>query len=141
MCELLARRGVIVAERTLHRYVAAHFSAGPKLTVRVADGEPGGELQVDFGELELGFMFDPESGRRRKVWALVFTAAYSRHCYTRLSFSQTLEVVIAGFDAAWAFFGDVFKIVIPEFGANPKINGRRRAVPCRHLTRHILTQL
>ena len=99
------------------------------------------ETQVDFGELELGFMFDPESGRRRKVWALVFTAAYSRHCYTRLSFSQTLEVVIAGFDAAWAFFGGVFKIVIPEFGANPKINGRCRAIPCRHLTRHILTQL
>ncbi len=112
MCELLARGGVMVPERTLHRYVAEHFSAGPKLTVRVADGEPGGELQVDFGEL--GIMFDPESGRRRKVWALVFTAAYSRHCYMQLSFSQTLEVVISGFEAAWSFFGGVFKIVIPD---------------------------
>ena len=69
-------------------------------------------MQVDFGEL--GIMFDPESGRRRKVWALVFTAAYYRRCYVRLSFSQTLEVVVAGFEAAWLFFAGVFKIVIPD---------------------------
>lgn len=112
MCELLARRGVVVPERTLHRYVAEQFGAGPKLTVRVADGEPGGELQVDFGGL--GMMTDRESGRRRKVHALVFTAAYSRHCYVWLAFKQTLEVVIAGFEAAWAFFGGVFKTVIPD---------------------------
>jgi hypothetical protein len=30
--------------------------------VRVADGEPGDELQVDFGRL--GFLVDPDSGRR-----------------------------------------------------------------------------
>ena len=112
MCELLARRGVMVPERTLHRYVAEHFGGGPKLTVRVADGVPGGELQVDFGEL--GMMLDSVCGRRRKVHALVFTAAYSRHCYVWLAFGQTLDVVIAGFEAAWAFFGGVFKIVIPD---------------------------
>lgn len=112
MVELLARRGVFVPERTVHRYTAEHFGSGPKLTVRVADGEPGSELQVDFGEL--GMMVDRETGRRRKVHALVFTAAYSRHCYVWLSFGQTLDVVIAGFEAAWQFFGGVFKIVIPD---------------------------
>lgn len=112
MCELLARGGVVVPERTLHRYVAECFPVGSKLTVRVADGEPGGELQVDFGEL--GLMLDRETGRRRRVWALVFTAAYSRHCFVWLSFGQSLEVVIAGFEAAWAFFGGVFKVVIPD---------------------------
>jgi len=112
MCELLARRGVSVPERTLNRYIDAKFPKPVRSTVRVADGEPGSELQVDFGEL--GVMVDEESGRRRKVWALVFTAAYSRHSFVWLSFSQDLATVIAGFEACWAFFGGVFKVVIPD---------------------------
>lgn len=110
--ELLARTGVVVPERTLNRYLAVMFPKAVRSTVRVADGEPGGELQVDFGEL--GMMFDEESGRRRKVWALVFTAAYSRHTFVWLSFRQDLATVIAGFEACWAFFGGVFEVVIPD---------------------------
>ena len=112
MCELLGRDGVCVPERTLHRYVAERFTPAPKSTVPVADGVAGRELQVDFGEL--GFMVDPVLGRRRKVWALVFTAVYSRHCYVQLSFSQTTEIVIAGCEAAWEFFGGVFAVLIPD---------------------------
>jgi transposase len=78
----------------------------------VADGEPGAELQVDFGRM--GRLFDTETGRRRVCWALIFTAVYSRHCFVWLSFSQSTETVIDGFEAAWAFFGGVFKVVIPE---------------------------
>jgi transposase len=112
MCELLERNGVFVPERTLNRYIDAKFPAPPRSTVRVVDGAPGAELQVDFGEL--GMMFDEESGRRRKVWALVFTAAFSRHTFVWLSFSQKLATVIAGFEEAWIFFGGVFKVVIPD---------------------------
>lgn len=113
--ELLARRGVMVPERTLHRYaleVLGHGRAARKTTVRVADGEPGAECQVDFGKM--GLLEDREAGRRRVVHALIFTACYSRHCYVYLSFRQDLPAVIAGFDAAWAFFGGVFKVVIPD---------------------------
>jgi hypothetical protein len=46
-------------------------------TVRVADGEPGAECQLDFGYL--GLLADPVTGRQRKVQALIFTACYSRH--------------------------------------------------------------
>jgi hypothetical protein len=52
--ELLARRGVVVPERTLHRYaleVLGHGRSARKTTVRVADGEPGAECQVDFGKM------------------------------------------------------------------------------------------
>ena len=112
MRELLGRDGVVVPERTLHRYVAEHFTPPLRGTVPVADGVPGRELQVDFGEL--GFMADPESGRRRKVWALVFTAVYSRHTFVWLSFGQTTAVVIAGCEAAWEFFGGVFGVLIPD---------------------------
>jgi transposase len=112
MVELLARSGTVAAERTVNRYVAEMFPKPVSSTVRVADGEPGSELQVDFGEL--GVMFDEETGRRRRVWALVFTAAYSRHTFLWLSFSQDLATVIAGFEACWTFFGGVFKVVIPD---------------------------
>jgi hypothetical protein len=53
----------------------------------------------------MGLIDDPESGRRRAVWALIFTACYSRHCLVWLSFGKTTEAVIAGFEAAWPFFG------------------------------------
>ena len=53
-------------------------------------------------------------GGRAAARALIFTACYSRHCYVHLSFRQDLPAVISGFDAAWAFFGGVFKVVIPD---------------------------
>lgn len=114
--ELLARRGVVVPERTLHRYaleVLGHGRAGRRgVTVRVADCEPGAECQVDFGRM--GLLPDPAAGRRRVTHALVFTAVYSRHCYVHLSFRQDLPAVIAGCEAAWAFFGGIFKVIIPD---------------------------
>jgi hypothetical protein len=45
---------------------------------------------------------------------LIFTACLSRHCFVWLSFSQTTAAVIEGFEAAWAFFGGVFHVVIPD---------------------------
>jgi transposase len=112
--ELLARRGVAVPLRTVQRYVleVCGRSRGAGPTVRIADGEPGDELQVDFGRL--GFIVDPATGRRRVVWALIFTACYSRHCFVWLSFRQTTQVVIDGCEAAWAFFGGVFGTLIPD---------------------------
>ena len=112
--ELLAREGVVVPERTLHRYaleVLGH-GRGRKPTVRVADCEPGAECQVDFGRM--GLLEDVAAGRRRVVHALIFTAVYSRHCFVWLSFRQDLAAVIAGCEAAWAFFGGVFKVLIPD---------------------------
>ena len=112
--ELLAREGIVVPERTLHRYTAAECGHGrrPKTTVRVADGEPGDELQVDFGRM--GLVFDPEADRNRVCQALIFTACYSRHCFVWLTFRQTTADVIEGFEAAWAFFGGVFATVVPD---------------------------
>jgi transposase len=104
---------VRVPYRTLHRFAVecCRFGQG-RVTVRVADGEPGAECQVDFGRM--GLLFDPPAGRRRVVWALIFTACYSRHCFVWLSFRQTTADVIAGCEAAWVFFGGVFRVVIPD---------------------------
>jgi hypothetical protein len=113
--DLLARQGVIVPQRTLHRYCVAHTSyAGRRQagTVPVVDGEPGVECQIDFARM--GMLADPATGRRRVVHALIFTAVYSRHMFVWLTFSQTLTAVIDGCEAAWAFFGGVFKALIPD---------------------------
>jgi transposase len=110
---LLGRRGVVVSYRSLHRFAVAELGFGRKrATVRVADGEPGVEVQVDFGRL--GLLPDPARGARRIAQALVFTAVYSRHLFVYPTFRQTLGEVIAGFEAAWVFFGGVFAVVVPD---------------------------
>ena len=110
---LLARRGVSVPYRTLHRFCVQELGFGRQhQTVRVADGEPGSELQVDFGRM--GLLFDLSSRRRRLCRGLIFTACYSRHMFCWLSFEQMLAAVIEGFEQAWAFVGGFVQVVIPD---------------------------
>ena len=109
----LTRLGVVVPYRTLHRFAVERCGFGRRqATVRVADGEPGVECQIDFARM--GLINDPETGRRRVVHALIFTAVYSRHMFVWLTFRQTLDAVIAGCEAAWAFFGGIFKVLVPD---------------------------
>jgi hypothetical protein len=113
--DLLGRRGVVVPERTLHRYALEVCDVGRGrrgITVRVADGEPGDECQIDFGRL--GLISDPAAGRHRVCHALIFTPVVSRYSFVWLSFRQRIEDAIAGCEAAWAFFGGVFATVIPD---------------------------
>jgi transposase len=111
--DLLAREGVVVPQRTLHRYCVERTEyRGRGGTVPVADGEPGSECQIDFARM--GMVFDSVTGRRRVTHALIFTAVYSRHMFVWMTFSQTLAAVIDGAEAAWRFFGGVFKVLIPD---------------------------
>jgi hypothetical protein len=97
--DLLVRRGVEVPERTLQRFCAQRCGAGSQTaTVRVADGEPGQELQTDFGRM--GVMFDPHTERRRVVHALIVVAVWSRHMFFWLTCGQRTDDVVAGLDAA-----------------------------------------
>ncbi|MHB1510867.1 MAG: transposase [Acidimicrobiales bacterium] len=96
--DLLARRGVVVPERTLQRFCFERCGAGRQsTTVRVADGEPGEEVQTDFGRM--GVMFDPHTDRKRVVHALIVVAVWSRHMFVWLTFGQRTDDVIAGLDA------------------------------------------
>ena len=92
--DLLVRRGVKVPDRTLQRFCSEKFTKPRNNTVRVADGEPGQELQTDFGRM--GMLFDPYTNRRRVVHALIVVAVWSRHM------------------SAWTFFEGVFAILIPD---------------------------
>jgi len=111
--ELLARQGCVVPYRTLHRFAVARCGFRVRsTTVRVNDGEPGVECQIDFAQM--GFILDPETGKKRRVHALIFTAVVSRHMFVWFTYSQTLVAMIAGCEAAWDFFGGVFKVLIPD---------------------------
>lgn len=103
--------GVVVPYATLRRFAVVELGFGrSRVTVRVADGRPGREAQTDFGRM--GLIADGE--RQRVCHALIVTACYSRHTFIWLTFSQTLQAVIEGLDAAWAFFGGVFAVLIPD---------------------------
>src|SRR5215469_5105251 len=114
MHELLERSGTAVPYRTLARFAAEECgyssSSRQQVTVPVADGKPGEEVQIDFGYL--GMISDGD--RRRRLHALVFTAVLSRYCFVFLTFSQTTAAVIAGCEAAWAFYGGMFRVLIAD---------------------------
>ena len=109
--ELLLGRGCPVSYQSLRRFVQKrNWRRSSKVTVRMEDTPPGEVVEVDFGRL--GLIHDPETGRRRAVWALLLVLGYSRHCFVWPSFGQTLEDVIAGLESAWSFFGGIPKYLV-----------------------------
>jgi len=101
---LLRRQGVDVKYSALRRFAKKHLDFGcGQTTVRMADCEPGELAEVDFGKL--GLVYDPASGRRRVLHALVVTLVWSRHQYVHVTHSQKLADLIDGLEDAWEFFG------------------------------------
>jgi transposase len=112
--KLLARRGVHIAYPTLHRFAVLELHFGRRAsTIPVLDGEPGQELQVDTGWV--GWVTLAEIPRRRRRFrAWIFTAVRSRHRFVYPTFEETTARAIEACEAAWAFFGGVFKVLIPD---------------------------
>ncbi len=110
--QLLARVGVEVAYSSLHRFAvkSCGFQDRRRVTVRVAESEPGEVAEVDFGRL--GLVPDPAHGRNRVAHALIVTLVQSRHQYVHVTHSQKLEDLIGGLEDAFAFFGGVPRRVI-----------------------------
>ena len=110
--KLLGRQGVVIAYPTLHRFAVLELQFGKTATtIPVLDGEPGHELQVDTGWV--GWLTLPERTRRRfRAW--IFTAVRSRHRFVYPTFEETTVRAIDACEAAWDFFGGVFKVLIPD---------------------------
>ncbi len=115
--ELLLGRGCAVSYQSLRRFIQKrNWSRRSRTTVRMEDTPPGEVAEVDFGRL--GLIHDPDTGRRRAVWALIVVLGYSRHCFVWPTFGQKLEDVIAGLESAWTFFGGIPRyLVIDNFPA------------------------
>jgi hypothetical protein len=80
---------------TLWRFAHEELSWREKpSTVRIDDPPAGQEAQVDFGKM--GLMVDPESGRKRTLWALIVPLVFSRHQFVWPTFRQTTEVLCEG---------------------------------------------
>jgi transposase len=108
--ELLARDGVAVGYTTLRRFASRELGWRKQTpTVRLDDPPPGQEAQIDFGLM--GTVADSD-GKARRVWVLIVTLSSSRYMHVWPSFTQTVEDVCAGLDAAWRFFGGVPRHVV-----------------------------
>jgi len=115
LVRLLARQtGVVVPLRTLQRFVAEELGRDcrSRETVRVVDPPPGQVVEVDF--LKLGSFVERGSGRRLDMYALLCTAAYSRHQFLWPCLKEKQEDLIEGLEAAWRFFGGVFPVLVPD---------------------------
>jgi transposase len=108
----LTRLGVETTYSGLYRFVSSEIGLPSKTTVRMAETEPGEVAEVDFGRL--GLLYDPESGKKRFVYALVVTLVFSRHQYVAVSLTQDLPVLISGLEDAWTSFGGVTRRVIVD---------------------------
>jgi len=111
---LLARdHGVTASYDTLRRFAKQELGWRKKTpTVLVSDGKPGEEAQVDFGLM--GTIHDAETGRKRRLHALVITLVVSRYQFVWPTFEQTTEAVCEGLDAAWRFFGAMARVLVPD---------------------------
>ena len=112
---VLLRRdhGVQASYDTLRRFVRDELGWRQKQpTVLVADGKPGEEAQVDFGLM--GMLRDTETGRMRRLHALIVTLVVSRYQFVWPTFLQTTEAVCEGLDRAWRFFGAMARVIVPD---------------------------
>jgi len=110
---LLVRQGVAIPYPTLHRFAVAELDFGrTAATVPVADGEPGQEIQLDTGRMVL---LRPDAhGRRRRIRAWIFTPVVSRLRFVRPCFPETTAEAIEACEAAWAFYGGIFRVLLPD---------------------------
>lgn len=109
---LLVREGVDIPYATLHRYCVERLGFGKTAaTLPVVDGVPGEELAVDTGWV---LTLTVAGGRevRRKAW--VFTANVSRHRFVWPCERETTQSAIEACEAAWRFFGGVFRVLVPD---------------------------
>ena len=110
---LVREHGLGASYDTLWRFAQQELAWRKKpSTVRVDDPPPGQEAQVDFGWM--GLIPDPDTGRRRKLWALIITLVYSRYQFVWPTFRQTTAAVCEGLDRAWMFFDGIIATLIPD---------------------------
>jgi transposase len=122
--KLLLRNGIDVPYATLHRYAIAELGFGRHApTMPVLDCGPGEEVQLDTGWV--GKIEPDLFGKHRRFRAWIFTAVFSRHRFVWPCFQETTESAIEACEEAWAFFGGVFRVLIPDntkaivIGADP----------------------
>ena len=105
--------GIAVPYATLHRFAAEVLGFGrPTAALPVVDGQPGEELQVDTCWLDQ--RITDGNGRVRRLKAWVFCPVVSRYRFVYPIFDETTASAIEACEAAWAFYGGVFRVLIVD---------------------------
>jgi Helix-turn-helix domain len=114
ICKLLARQGVSIRYPTLYRFAVEQLQFGQTATtIPVVEGEPGQELQVDTGWMGwLTLPLSPQKRRHFRAW--IFSAVFSRYRFVYPTFEESTARAIEACEAAWQFFGGIFRVLIPD---------------------------
>lgn len=108
-------RGLRASLASFKRYLAANLSEEERreqVVVLRDDVPPGEEAQVDYGRL--GLWPDPQTGRRRTVWAFVMVLACSRHLFVWPTLRMDQQAWTEAHVEAFAFFNGVVRRVVPD---------------------------
>src|SRR5688500_5528696 len=94
----------------LYRFAVKELSFRVGHAVRVVDPAAGKELQVDTGWV---VTLDVD-GKAVKKKAFIFTPTVSRYRFVYPIEQETTEAAIEACEAAWAVYGGIFEILLPD---------------------------
>lgn len=77
-------------------------NSSKKTTCRI-EAEPGSQIQIDY--CKVGLMIEPDSQKRKTVYAFIGTLAYSRHKYVEFVFSQNQKSFVQSHINMFNYFG------------------------------------
>lgn len=98
-------------KRFCHRLKAAKGVRAEDVAIPVIT-VAGEVAQIDFGYV--GHLVDPSCGALRQAWVFVMVLGHSRHMFAEIVFDQRAETFIALHVRAFAYFGGVPRVVVPD---------------------------
>ncbi|MGK5087175.1 IS21 family transposase [Bdellovibrionota bacterium FG-2] len=101
--------------RFLHRHEIYKLSEGSRRVVPEIIHNPGEALLLDWGKLR--DVVDPETGKRRILWAFVGVLGYSRYLMVRLVWTNETQVTLRAIESMLREIGGVPERVTSD---NPK---------------------
>ena len=96
--------------QVIRRYRAKYFPA-PIDPIMVRSTTPGGDLELDFGELG---RFRDDAGVIKRVWLFSLRLRHSRQAHREIVLDQTLSTFLKGHINAFEYFQGVPKKCIPD---------------------------
>ena len=100
-----------VSYTTFKRFAKAHkLSLSPQKTTCRIEVEPGEEIQIDYAKM--GLLHDPETGKRKNVFAFIATLSHSRHKYVEFVYKQDQPSFVGSHVKMFDYFGGVPKRIL-----------------------------
>lgn len=105
-------RGSLSAIKRLYKRLKQASGPRPQDVAIPVHTAPGKQAQVDFGYV--GKLYDPIAKRKRKAWVFVMVLSHSRLLFARVVFSQDVPTWLELHRQAFAFFGGVPSVIVPD---------------------------